>query len=122
MTTVETKFYEFRQNNSGGSFDYDEQRGISVSVIVEAVNSAEAVDKALEIGLYFNGEGDCECCGDRWYEPWRDDGKDEPSVYDTPVAPGDTFVAENFNIKWMKKGRFEGFIHYYDGRVEGFWA
>ncbi|MFE4367966.1 MULTISPECIES: DUF7296 family protein [unclassified Streptomyces] len=58
-------FYEFHQNNSGGGFDYDEDNGISVYVIIEAGSADVANARAEKIGLYFDGEGDCPCCGDR---------------------------------------------------------
>lgn len=51
-------FYEFRQNNSGGVFEIDESRGISLHVIVEADTAEEANERAQRIGLYFNGVED----------------------------------------------------------------
>lgn len=64
-----SKFYRFRQNNSGGVFDIDDQRGIGPIVFIEADNALEADDRAENKGIYFDGvenEQDCECCGDRW--------------------------------------------------------
>lgn len=61
------KFYEFNQNNSGGSFDVDDK--VCHRVFIESDNKDEAIDKALELGIYFDGvrDGiDCPCCGDRW--------------------------------------------------------
>ena len=55
-------FYVYRQNNSGGSF-----RPPAINVIVEAPSAAEADTIAEGLGLYFDGAGDCPCCGDRWY-------------------------------------------------------
>jgi len=63
-------WFEYRQNNSGGSFRFDKKKGISVYVWVEAEDAAAADKRAEDIGLYFNGcdSGcDCPCCGDRWY-------------------------------------------------------
>ena len=37
--TVNTKFYEYRQNNSGGSFSNSEKEGIAEYVIIEALNA-----------------------------------------------------------------------------------
>lgn len=65
------KFFDFSQNNSGGSFVFDEQRGITHFVIVEAMDADHANSVAENIGLYFNGcesGNDCDCCGDRWSE------------------------------------------------------
>jgi hypothetical protein len=67
------KFWEFDQNNSGGSFAVDDERGIGPSVWIEAIDRDHAISRALAIGIYFDGcaDGrDCECCGDRWSEPW----------------------------------------------------
>lgn len=61
-------FYEFQQNNSGGSFTISEKDGIGQIVIIEAKDYREANERAEEIGLYFDGcyKGlDCSCCGDR---------------------------------------------------------
>lgn len=66
---METRIWHFRQNNSGGTFDVDQKKGIGVDVYIEAFNADQANDHAERIGLYFNGveDGpDCECCGDRW--------------------------------------------------------
>ena len=64
------KFYEFDQNNSGGSHSVDSN--LCHRLIIEAMNENEACDIAEGMGVYFNGcdDGmDCPCCGDRWYRP-----------------------------------------------------
>lgn len=66
---MKTKYFEFNQNNSGGSFEVDEKAGIGHSVIIEANNAIHANAIAENIGIYFNGcdsGSDCPCCGDRW--------------------------------------------------------
>lgn len=76
------KFYEFRQNNSGGSFDIDDARGIGPRVWIEALSAVDADQRAQAVGIYFGGvEGgmDCECCGDRWYPAW-DEGYECPRL------------------------------------------
>ncbi|MFC4114137.1 DUF7296 family protein [Nonomuraea zeae] len=109
-------FYTYRQNNSGGSFSFDED-GISVYVIVEADSASEADSKAREIGLYFDGIGDCSCCGSRWSSNansyWGDDTKGDavPSIYGEPVEQ----VEESWT--WMGD-RPEGFIHYRNGNID----
>jgi hypothetical protein len=53
--------YIYDQNNSGGRFT-----GPARKIIVEAPD-AETADGGAEIaGAYFDGAGDCPCCGDRW--------------------------------------------------------
>lgn len=82
-TMVETKFYEYAQNNSGGSFEIDEGRGIGPRVWIEATNSDHANQRAESIGLYWDGVArgmDCACCGDRWTEAWRSEGVEAPEI------------------------------------------
>jgi len=60
-------FYNFDQNNSGGSFITDDK--VCHQLYIEANSEEEAVNKAEQIGCYWNGveDGiDCPCCGDRW--------------------------------------------------------
>ena len=69
-------FYEFDQNNSGGNFKINDERGIGPIVWIEAVDYAHAIARAESIGIYFDGVAsgiDCGCCGDRWYPPLDDD-------------------------------------------------
>jgi len=108
--TIETKYYHFSQNNSGGSFDIDYDQGISINVIIEATSADEANARAEEIGLYFDGvygERDCPCCGDRWGRVYEDDGTEEPSIYNKPVSKiePDIFCSDVY-------------IHHVNGRIE----
>lgn len=106
--TVNTKFFTFSQNNSGGNFVRDEKKGIGEYVIVEAIDYNDANTRAEAIGLYFDGYGDCPCCGDRWSSQWSDDRGDEvPSIYGDPV--------EECKKSWS---RDDAFIHYFDGTIE----
>lgn len=111
-------FFDYRQNNSGGSFIVDEERGISVNVIIEASNAKDADEIARSKGIYFNGVSDgfdCECCGDRWYPNDNylntEEGDPVPSLYGTPLTERKSY------IRWAAP---DTFIHYLDGRVEGF--
>lgn len=100
-------FYTFSQNNSGGSFDFDEQAGIAHYVIIEAASKDEAINRATQIGLYFDGTDtgeDCPCCGDRWSRYCDENA--EPMIYDTP--------ADQHEDWWMD---VPAFIHYEDGRL-----
>jgi hypothetical protein len=76
-------FFEFHQNNSGGSFDYGGD--VSEHVIIEADSPEEANAIAENHGIYFDGvykDMDCECCGNRWYPKWEgDEGTEEPTIY-----------------------------------------
>lgn len=104
-----SKFYYFNQNNSGGRFDEDDD--VCESVIIEARSVEQANNRALDIGIYFDGVNlgmDCPCCGDRWSEIWdEDEGKEVPMIYNTPVkeAGGSIF-------------RDKCIIHYLNGEKE----
>jgi hypothetical protein len=114
-------FYTYNQNNSGGSFDFDADRGISHYVIVEADGEYEANSRAQDIGLYFNGieSGyDCDCCGDRWYTPYESD--ESPAIYGRKIVDGKIEDAEDGYRAWKWMSGPEGYIHYKDGRVEAF--
>ena len=111
-------FYEFDQNNSGGSFDFDEDAGITRWVIVEAETLSEAITRAEEIGLYWNGceDGiDCNCCGDRWYVPYEEKGSDIPSSYGVPLTS--EALKQNRFGNFLADGK-EACVHYADGRKE----
>jgi hypothetical protein len=61
------KFYEFLQNNSGGSFVSNDK--LCHRLIIEANDEEHATEIAESLGCYWNGvyDGlDCKCCGDRW--------------------------------------------------------
>jgi hypothetical protein len=102
---IETKFYKFGQNNSGGSFDIDDDRGIGVVVWIEAANRHDAENRAESIGIYFNGVADgmdCACCGDRWSEPWDDDAEEKPKIN------------TEYDFGWHDTV----YVHHYDGSIE----
>lgn len=97
----ETKFYEFTQNNSGGSFVVDEK--LCHRVIVEAKDEDEACDIAERMGVYFNGceDGhDCECCGDRWYRP---DELKIPYSYGAFEKAGAEKIAKKYGAETAKR-------------------
>lgn len=101
------KWYEYSQNNSGGSFVHDPEAGIGYAVWVQARNYEEANRRAEGVGLYFDGEGDCRCCGDRWSDKWGEEGQtEEPSVY-----AGRFFGADENGLRWG----LPTYAHRYDG-------
>lgn len=62
-------WFRWNQNNSGGSFDFDDK--LTRRLFIEADTYEEAEHKAFTMGVYYDGckKGiDCKCCGDRWYE------------------------------------------------------
>ena len=111
-------FFEFTQNNSGGSFDHDEKRGIGYAVIIEAENRDLANHFAEEIGLYFDGVRsgqDCGCCGDRWSEAWDDEGDSVPSLYGQPIEDAAKIDPER---PWDGWWNLPVYVHYRDGTVK----
>ncbi|HEM5171823.1 TPA: hypothetical protein U1307_001409, partial [Streptococcus suis] len=66
MTTAQTYFYVFDQNNSGGYFVIDEN--VTSEIIIEATEEAKALERLEEI-LSQKPEymEYCSCCGERWY-------------------------------------------------------
>jgi len=118
------KWFFFNQNNSGGYFDFDAVRGISRAVLIQAKNAEEANFKAEAIGIYFDGEDDCPCCGDRWSKvDDAYDGTDDPMVYGDRVEADSKFEKGNgiLNIQWMEDRGPEGYMHFKDGTFKGFW-
>lgn len=101
-------FYLFDQNNSGGSFIEDDN--LTIKVFIEADNIEESLDKARNIGIYFDGvnkEIDCPCCGDRWY--------DNPEEYKTLEDIRKDY--NNYCINWASKGLPYVKIHLKNGNI-----
>ncbi len=102
---IETKFYTFRQNNSGGRF-YG-----PTYVIIEARSATEANNLAEEkANVYFSGRGDCACCGNRWGEVYEDKGYEVPSLREG--CPIDTFEDTWADPKYYVK------VYYFDGSTK----
>jgi len=86
-------YFEFHQNNSGGSFIIDDEKGLGPRVWIEAESALIANAIAEDKGIYFDGvaEGiDCACCGDRWHREWDDEGKALPEVSSYSYSWDDT--------------------------------
>lgn len=106
-------FYEYRQNNSGGHWSFDFDKGISVLVIIEAPDAEYADFLAKRIGLYFDGcytGSDCGCCGDRWHTTYGD-GDETPTYYGSPLG-----------AEVERQDKPAVFVHYRDRTVQGYRA
>lgn len=105
-------WYEFSQNNSGGYFDVTDT--VCHRLFIEASNFCDAIDKAEELGCYWNGVEvglDCPCCGDRWNHYY-----DEPidlSKYNGDIRVYVQELADKYG--WTSP---DGRIFYVDDRVE----
>lgn len=100
--------YEFSQNNSGGRFVFDADAGITHRVVIEAESEEEAIEKALGVGLYFNGCDagiDCNCCGDRW------------STWTREIENLESWLKDVEKYCWLSP---DVFVHYQDGTVKGY--
>ena len=98
--TTNTKFFTFDQNNSGGSFDQNDN--VDIYVIIEAKNAKEANLLADDVGIYFDGcetGQDCSHCGDRWYPASDSSGDSEPMIYGKPAKEYEVNmrIRENMN-------------------------
>jgi hypothetical protein len=103
-----TKFYHYDQNNSGGSFEVNDN--VSYNVFIEANSASEADARAEEIGIYFDGcdkDMDCPCCGDRWYSAHGKEGDATPLIYNKPV--------EEHNEIFAKPGGVYCYVYYLNG-------
>lgn len=79
---MNTKFYEFSQNNTGGSFVTNDT--LCHRLMIEADSVESANKKAESLGCYWDGCSfgqDCSCCGDRWYQASEYDKLDFPKEY-----------------------------------------
>lgn len=105
------QWYKVRQNNSGGSFDYDSTTGISVEIFIQAPTVEDARDVQSRIGAMDNSDS-CSCCGDRWSEvsTWGKVEADDVPERDA-VMVIDKNAKNSFTIKWTPKGKYEAFIH-----------
>ena len=107
MNTTKLEWYQFRQNNSGGSFTINED--VDINVLIQANSASEANEIAPYVGIYFNGvndELDCECCGDRWYKVYNGDGTEYPMVYDEQINN------KTAGVKLYPYGSIEETIYY----------
>lgn len=109
------KFYEFRQNNSGGSFEVNDT--LASHVYLEAEDAEHANFLAERKGIYFNGVAygsDCQCCGDRWYSV-------DESEYDIleceTLEEATTKVKEEIGSRFGGSLGYAGRIHLKDGTV-----
>lgn len=106
--TINTKFFTFSQNNSGGYFIINDD--VAAYLIIEAQNADEAKNKMYNITEGYSEY--CNCCGQRWPD-WIDDedGTEQPMVYSTIIkekSPDTIFSSSTI-------------IYYYDGTKEMLW-
>ena len=105
---METLFFTFHQNNSGGHYVIDQENGVAEIVIIEAESAKDAWRKLETIGEKVCGMFNfCGCCGERWSDYMDDDdGSKEPMIYGKPV--------ESFVSEWDNQ---TAFVHRIDGQL-----
>ena len=102
-------WYNFSQNNSGGSFMVNDK--VCNELYIEANTFDEAVLKAESLGCYWDGVAngmDCACCGDRWSK-WSDDPVDLDKYktvgYSASIFDG---IYQNTVSEWDRRyGKYE---------------
>lgn len=101
---LDLKWFEYSQNNSGGSFQHSASLGIGYRVWIQATSAEDADRRAQEIGLYFDGYGDCSCCGDRWTEKsgWDDGQDEEPTNWRSELSWGIPSYAHPYGERFYR--------------------
>ena len=102
-------FVTLSQNNSGGYFINDEDKGICEYIIIEADNNTEFINRLNRIANSINGFYDyCNCCGERWFI-------DEDSI-EFESEP----LIDDESVYKVKKYSFREkcFIHFKNGNIE----
>lgn len=107
-------FFTYRQNNSGGRYEFNDN--LSAYVIIEAKSPEEANKRAEELGIEFD-EG-CSTCGDRWDRADEWDSEEIPMIYNKDVSKG--LYKES---GWARRQvPVAGYIHYYDRKETINWG
>lgn len=105
---MNTKFYTYNQNNSGGCYRVNDKVAHFVIIQAQSNNVADAL--AEDIGIYFDGcstGDDCSCCGDRWTRSYRE-GTEQPEIYGKPAL--------NFKDDFWAGDKV--YIYYLDGKID----
>lgn len=102
-------FVTLIQNNSGGYFIDDEEKGICEYIIIEVDNDNEFINKLNIIANSINGFYDyCTCCGKRWY------------IDEDSIEFNNEPLIDDENVYHVKKSSFRKkcFIHFKNGNIE----
>lgn len=75
-------WWDEHQNNSGGSFDRDDD--VDHVIMIQAPNSNEADRKLVEV-TEDTRHGWCECCGERWNYSFWGNGNPVPTSYSSAI-------------------------------------
>lgn len=103
---IETKYYKYYQNNSGGHYELNDKDGIGHYLIIEARNYEEANNRFNEIVENYSSY--CSCCGDRW---WDFDDDNDSDIYQ------DLEKAFNSIGSDSRKEDLIVFVHDYDEKI-----
>ncbi len=126
LTYNNLHWYEFDQNNSGGFFEMND--AVSIKVFIQSENAAGAIQKAEDVGIYFDGcesGRDCDCCGDRWYRVgdhlasfttyfWRSENDEYDNISDYAQALANDSM-------WAKVGKPVAIVYFANGSIKRFY-
>ena len=105
-----SSFYEFKQNNSGGSFDINED--VSITIVIETMSFQDAVDKFFI--LTENQSASCPCCSKRW----QIDEEDEHIIILKENQTLQEYLHEQLSFSLYNHYPHKAIIHYLDGSKE----
>jgi hypothetical protein len=96
-------FYEFGQNNTGGSFTVNDK--LCHRIFIEAQSPRVANAMLEDLGGYFDGCAsgeDCSCCGDRWHPVSEGDAVNFPRAYGNYTKERAEFISEKYSVEARK--------------------
>jgi hypothetical protein len=104
---IDTNFFRFSQNNSGGYFIENED--VAIHLIIEALSAREAKSKMEDITASYSQY--CSCCGERW-SSWidDDDGTEEPQIYGEPITTYRPSYRDETCVIYYSDGRKENIL------------
>ena len=103
-------FFHYSQNNTGGRWHLNDK--VTTHVIIEAPDCDYANFLAGRQGLYFDGSGDCDCCGNRWSEAWKEKGDASPMIYGDAIS--------SYQPWDLKKDQPWLYVYYFSGLKESY--
>lgn len=112
------KFFYYRQQLVGDCIDLLPGK-VGIGVIIEATSWEAADEKAVSLGIYFDGcrhQLDCGCCGDRWVSAKHSLPSASPHMFEHKMK------SSQVSTNSVERIAFPVYVHYMDGTVSTlFW-